>query len=65
MFEVAFEGTWTTLGDDIISPYTYTLFFGGPRRHLPSLDVMWRLGFDGLDGSRREIMCFEEGICMT
>jgi hypothetical protein len=65
MIDIAFGGSWTTLGDDIIAPYTWTLGFGGPRCHLPSLDVMWRIGFDGLDGFRREMMWFEGRRCIA
>jgi hypothetical protein len=65
MMDVAFGGIWTPLDDDMLALSTRTLAFGGPKRHLLSLDIMKRLGFDGLDGSRRKMMWFEGGRCMT
>jgi hypothetical protein len=65
MMDVAFGGTWTPLGDDMIAPSTLTLAFGGPRRHLPSFDVMREARVCALDGSGRGMMWFEEGRCMT
>jgi hypothetical protein len=45
MIGVSFGGTWTTLDDDIITPCTWALAFGGIGRHLLSLVFMWRIGF--------------------
>jgi hypothetical protein len=36
MMDVSFGGTWKTLDDDIISPFTWTLAFGGLGRHFLS-----------------------------
>jgi hypothetical protein len=65
MMKVAFGGIWTPLGDDMTTPSTWMLAFGGLKHHLLSLEVMKRLGFDGIHGSGRKMMWFEKGICMT
>jgi len=64
MMEISFGGTWTPLGDDMISHSTWMFAFGGPRCHFPSLNVMREARVCGLDGFIREMMWFEKGRCM-
>jgi hypothetical protein len=40
MMDVSFGFTSKTLGDDIISLFTWKLAFGGLKCHLPNLDTM-------------------------
>jgi hypothetical protein len=49
----------------MIASSTWMLAFGGPRHHLPSIDIVKEARFCELVGSRKEMMWFEEGRCMT
>jgi hypothetical protein len=57
--DIAFGGTMTAFEDDIIALYTWVFAFAGLGHHFLSLDVIGRLGFGGLDGSRDDVMWFE------